>query len=277
MADPKLTTLPPLVRDTHITYPSPHILLITLNRPKAMNSITQAHDQELSSLFTWYDTQPSLRVCIITGSGRAFCTGADLAEWASQTISGGGNRVTPPDGFCGLSRRVGKKPVIAAVNGFAYGGGAEMVMNCDLVVASKRAVFGLSEAKIGVVATAGSLPRLCRLVGRMRASEMALTGRPVSADEGREWGFVNRVVEGGSEELVREAIKMAEDVVACSPDSVIVGREGIRQGWEGCGVEEGTQVVEKEWFPRMDQGENMKEGLKAFVEKRKPRWVDSKL
>ena len=103
---------------------------------------------------------------------------------------------------------------------------------------------------------------------------MALTERPLPAQEAREWGLVNKVMEGG---VVEEAIKMAEVICANSPDSVIVSREGVKLGWEGVGAEEGTRLLAENWYSRMDGGENMKEGVKSFVEKRKPRWVPSKL
>ncbi len=150
-----------------------------------------------------------------------------------------------------------------------------MIINADIVVADEGAQFGLPEAKIGVVALAGALTRLVRTVGRQRAMEMALTGRTLKAEEAREWGLVNRVV--GKGRCVEEAVRLAELIVANSPDSVIVSREGIKMGWEGVGAEEGTRLIQELWYKRMDKGENMKEGVRSFVEKRKPKWVPSKL
>ncbi len=150
-----------------------------------------------------------------------------------------------------------------------------MIINADIVIADQGAQFGLPEVTIGVVALAGALTRLTRTVGRQRAMEMTLTGRALSADEAREWGLVNKVVEKGR--CVEEAIKMAQLIAANSPDSVIVSREGVKMGWEGVGAEEGTRLVMENWYSRMDGGENMKEGVRSFVEKRKPRWVPSKL
>lgn len=154
----------------------------------------------------------------------------------------------------------------------------EMVVNCDVVVASKeQAKFGLPEVKRGVVALAGALPRLVRTLGRQRAMEMALTGRTYSAAQMQEWGIVNAVVEGGDDGVVAEAVRIAEEIAGNSPDSVIVSREGIKLGWEGVGAEEGSRLLEENWYSRMEGGENMREGLRAFVEKRGPRWVPSKL
>lgn len=183
----------------------------------------------------------------------------------------------PPSGFGGLSRRTGKKPIIAAVNGLSHGGGTEALINCDIVLAAPSAQIALPEVKRGVVALAGALPRLVRTVGRQRAMEMALTGRALGAEEAERWGLVNRVVGGGEGEVVREAVRVAEEIAANSPDSVIVSREGVKAGWEGMGVQEATDSTLRDWYVKMDKGENMREGVRAFVEKRKPRWVPSKL
>lgn len=176
-----------------------------------------------------------------------------------------------------MSRRGGKKPIICAVNGICFGGGCEMIINGDMVIAAKEAVFGLPEVTIGVVALAGALTRLVRTVGKQRAIELALTGRRLSAEEAREWGLVNKVVEGGADSVLKEALKMAAAIAGNSPDAVIVSREGIKLGWEGVGAEDGTVKLLQEWWTRIEGGENMREGVKSFVEKRKPKWVDSKL
>jgi len=187
----------------------------------------------------------------------------------------------PDAGFGGLSRRGGKKPVIAAVNGICFGGGCEMIINADMVIASENATFALPEVKRGVIALAGALPRLVRTVGKPRAMEMALTGRILGAVEAEKWGLVNKVVrkegDGGSSEVVKEAIRWAEMITENSPDAVIVSREGIKAGWEGISAEEGTLSVLEKWYPKINKGDNMIEGVRAFVEKRKPRWVPSKL
>jgi enoyl-CoA hydratase/carnithine racemase len=253
------STPPPSVQDSIISFPSPSILLITLNRPKSMNCINTQGHYELDALYKWFDAEPSLRCAILTGAGRAFCAGADLKEWDAANRPGANKdtkltreqeqRSMPPSGFGALSRRGGKKPVICAVNGVCFGGGCEMIINSDIVVADQGAQFGLPEAKIGVVALAGALPRLVRTVGRPRAMEMALTGRPLSAEEAREWGLINRVVEKGT--CVEEALKIAEAIAANSPDSVIVSREGIKMGWEGVGAEEGTRIVGEVWYSRV--------------------------
>lgn len=192
----------------------------------------------------------------------------------------------PNSGFGGLARRKGRKPVIAAVNGLCFGGGSEMIINSDLVIASSRSVFGLPEVKRGVVALAGALPRLVRTVGKQRAMDMALTGRNVLPNEAERWGLVNEVVDVGGKEVsleegnrvvVERALAVATVIAGNSPDSVLVSREGIKLGWEGIGADEATGMLSDTWVKRLYEGENIKEGLQAFVEKRAPVWKDSKL
>lgn len=182
----------------------------------------------------------------------------------------------PPTGFGGLSRRSGKKPIICAINGLCLGGGCEMIINADLVIASPKAFFGFPEVQRGVVAIAGALPRLIRTVGRQRAMEMVLTGRRVSAQEAERWGFVNQVV-AAEQDVVSRALEVAAQIAGNSPDAVIVSREGVKLGWEGVGAEEGSRLLVEGWSKKLNDGENIKEGLRAFVEKRKPVWLDSKL
>jgi enoyl-CoA hydratase/carnithine racemase len=278
----QFTTPPPSLKYSLLSFPEPSILLVTLNRPKALNCINSIGHYELDNLWKWLDAEPSLSVGILTGAGRAFCAGADLKEWNDRNIAAKTTiwtereqQTMPSTGFGALSRRGGKKPIICAVNGICFGGGCEMIINADMVVASSEAVFGLPEVTIGVVALAGALTRLVRSVGRPRAMEMALTGRRLGAEEAREWGLVNRVVAKGK--VVEEAVNLAKLIAANSPDSVIVSREGIKMGWEGVGAEEGTRLISENWYTRMYNGENMKEGVSSFVEKRKPVWVGSKL
>ena len=156
-----------------------------------------------------------------------------------------------------------------------------MAINADLVIASASAIFALPEVKLGVVAMAGALPRLIRTVGRQRAMEMALTGRNVGADEACRWGLVNKVVDatagGSSEEVVKMAVQMAMEIAGNSPDAVRVSREGLMMGWREGGVDEGDLKTMNDWYRKLEAGDNCKEGLRAFLEKRKPVWVDSKL
>lgn len=272
------------MQHTLITFPKPHVLLVTLNRPKAFNAIPRAQHPQLAALWDWYDAEPSLRCAVVTGAGRAFCAGADLKEWnekasAGTTVATPGERAASwaTSGFGGLSNRRGKKPVLAAVNGLCLGGGMEMVLAADMILAAPAARFGLPEVKIGVVAVAGALPRLTRIVGRQRASEMALLGRTYTAQEMRAWGVVNHIVAEGGGRVVDEALKWAVELTESSPDSVIVTRAGLLGGWDPVDPVKSTQDIDEGIYKLLDGGENQKEGVQSFVEKRLPVWTDSKL
>lgn len=271
----------PSVADAEVSFPAKHIMLVTLNRPKELNAIYRQMHTELNRLWDWYDSEPSLRCAVITGRGRAFCAGADLKEWDSQNeknVSSGNDRHASwaTSGFGGMSNRRGKKPIIAAVNGICLGGGMEMAINMDMVIAAEGAKFGLPEVKIGVVALAGALPRVIKTVGRQRAVEMALLGRMYTAKQMQEWGVVNKVVKS-PEDAVAEALNWAKEVAGNSPDSVIVSMAGLMGGWDGRDPVSATQVVDQGVYKQLDGGYNQKEGVRSFVEKRKPVWRDSKL
>ncbi|TLD03811.1 hypothetical protein PgNI_11297 [Pyricularia grisea] len=282
MSPPTFTTPPPEVANTLVTFPSPHVMLATLNRPKQLNAIPTFQHRDMELLWQWYDSEPTLRCAVLTGTGRAFCAGADLRQWndthAAAKDGEQPRRHVPiaTSGFGGMGNRVGKKPIVIACNGLAFGGGMEMVINADLVVAGTSAKFGLPEAGKGVVVLGGALPRLIRTVGKQRASELTLLGRTgYTPEQMRDWGIVNFVVDDAK--VLEEALKVAEEVASNSPDAVIVNREGLRLGWEGVGPELGTAILAQGMFGRIDGGENMQEGVRSFVERRKPKWVDSKL
>lgn len=275
MSSPKFARAPPEINIAKISFPAPRVLLVTISRPKALNAIDIKGSWELHSLFDWFDQEPSLWVAIVTGEGRTFSAGADLKAWNGE-IGSGSFREMPPSGFAGLSRRTGKKPVIAAVNGIAYGGGFEATVNCDLVIASATAKFCFPEVKRGVAPFAGAMPRLVRTIGKQRAMELMLTGRVLPAQEAKDWALVNVVCPEGRN-VVDEALEWAKVIAESSPDSVIVTRQGINWGWEGVGADEGTRISNSLWHPKLLAGDNIKEDLKAFVEKRNPKWTDSKL
>jgi enoyl-CoA hydratase/carnithine racemase len=235
-------------------------------------------------------------VAVLTGTGRAFCAGADLKEWDDLNRGKATDNKKPEEqgdvkpnpfdkpssrfprgGFGGMSNRGGMKPIIAAVNGICFGGGMEMAINCDLVIADgEKALFSLPEVTIGVVALAGALPRLARSVGRQRAAEMALGGGRYDARTMKEWGLVNEVV-GEKGKVVERAVEWARKLAGNSPDAVVVSREGLKLAAEGLGPEQATEWLIKGWYERIEKGENMLEGVKSFVERRKPLWKDSKL
>ena len=177
--------------------------------------------------------------------------------------------ILPPTGFCGISMRHGKKPILAAVNGLAVGGGVEVLINCDMVVCSPSSVLSLPDVKVGLSLLGGTLPLLVRKIGRGRATDMVLTGRNIGADEALRWGLVDRVVE----DPVGESIKIAKMIVENSPDAVWASREGIFLGLGGMGsFEAGKEFKDRYWAPFLREGKNSKEGIKAFVERRKPKW-----
>ncbi|KIV92752.1 hypothetical protein PV10_04021 [Exophiala mesophila] len=278
------TTIPaPTTDDPSVilSIPAPHILLVTINRVKQMNSIPSAVHWYLHRVFTWFDREPTLRVAVITGAGpKAFCAGQDLIEIGTRDPKEAEEKpylaMHPPTGFAGVSRRVGKKPVIAAVNGFALGGGFEIVLNCDMVVASSNATFGLPEALRGIYAGAGGLPRLVRNVGIPLASEISMTGRTLTAAEALKYNLINSISKSQAS-LIDEAVALATKVANISPDAIIVTRAGLREAWETASVERGYELVDSRFREGLMTGENTREGLAAFREKRKPVWKPSKL
>ncbi|KAF7717880.1 Enoyl-CoA hydratase [Penicillium ucsense] len=265
------------VRHSHfsVTFPQERVVLVTLNRVDKLNSIAQSTSREIQQIWELFDQDESLWVGIITGSGRAFCTGADLHEWNEMNRFGVVNKMTAP-GLAGLPRRNGKKPIIAAVNGICMGGGFEMVANCDLVIASSSATFALPEVKRGIVPVAGCLPRLTGTLGLQRTMDLALTGRTISAQTLYEWGLISRLV-SPDHNLLDAAIALAAELCGNSPEALIVGRRGIRLGWEYGDVEQAVSTLEEEWYPRLVKGHNFREGIQAFTEKRPPQWMNSKL
>ncbi|KAH0493341.1 hypothetical protein TgHK011_000015 [Trichoderma gracile] len=252
------SSLPP--KHFHVSFPQDHVIQVTLNRPDKLNCIDKTTSQQIADIWQKLDEDENLWVGIITGNGRAFCTGADLQA----------------PGLAGLPRRRGKKPIIAAVNGICMGGGFEMIANCDMVIASSTAVFSLSEIKRGIVPVAGCLPRLTRTIGLQRTMDLVLTGRAVPAKTLHEWGLVSQLVDS-AEDVAQVAVRVAQDMCKNSPDALIVGRLGVRLSWEVGNVEEAVSMLANEWYPRLVSGPNFAEGIRAFVEKRQPKWVAPKL
>ncbi|EJP64794.1 Mevalonyl-coenzyme A hydratase sidH [Beauveria bassiana] len=277
MAD-KLETQPPEVTVYELSYPAPYVLLVTINREKSMNAIHTDGHYEGERLFQWFDDEPSLRVAVITGKGKkAFCAGQDLKMLMERQLSGEQSNVAtlPPTGFGGLSRRLGKKPVIAAVNGLALGGGFELALNCDMVVASPTATFGLPEVKRGVWAGAGGIPRVVRIFGMQLASEIVLAARTLTAEEVRHHGFAR--IAASQDSVVPEAVALAEQITESSPDAIIISRAGLREAWETASVERAAQIMDERYMRQLLNGENIKLGLMAFASKEKPKWVPSKM
>ena len=241
--------------------------VITLNRPERMNALHSPAHFELEEIFNEFSTDPDAWVAIITGSGeRAFCAGNDLRYQAE-----GGKLERNPMGFAGLTSRFDlKKPIIAAVNGVAMGGGFEIALACDLIIASENARFALPEPKDGLAALAGGMHRLPRQIGMKRAMGMMLTGRTVEAQEGLSLGFVNEVV--AHQNLMDSAKKWAESIMECSPTSVRTTKDVAMSGLSHASVE---TAMEQKYDSVADlfTGEDFVEGPLAFSEKRKPNWT----
>jgi len=237
--------------------------IVQLNRPKVLNALNFEVMSELVSALEELDRENAVKVIILTGSERSFAAGADLAEMS---------QATPVDLVLGrrfeLWDRIRKisKPIIAAVSGYCLGGGNELAMNCDLIVASETATFGQPEVNVGIIPGAGGTQRLPRVVGKYKAMEMILTGKSVSADEAYRIGLVNRVVP--PESLMEEAKKIATDIASKPPISIRSAKEAILKAQDTT-LEVGLEF-ERKAFYMLFATEDGKEGMKAFLEKRKP-------
>ncbi|MBM29343.1 MAG: enoyl-CoA hydratase [Gammaproteobacteria bacterium] len=244
---------------------SNHILTVTINRPERLNALHPPGNAELGEVFDDFASNDDLWVAIITGAGRGFSAGNDLRHQAE-----GGERVPTPRGFGGLSSRWDlTKPVIAAVNGVAMGGGFEIALSCDLIIASDQALFALPEPKVGLAALAGGLQRLPRQIGVKRALGMILTGRHVPAAEGKELGFVNEVVP--HDQLMDEARRWAGMILECAPLSIRASKDVVYQSLSIGSLKESMEMP-YDSVKAMNTGEDFVEGPLAFSEKRKPNW-----
>ena len=241
--------------------------IITINRPKVMNSLHPAANAELATVFDEFAADPAAWVAIITGEGdRAFSAGNDL----KHTASGDGGLGIGPMGFGGLTGRYDLvKPVIAAVNGVAMGGGFEIALACDLIVASEHALFALPEPRVGLAALAGGMQRLPRQIGLKRAMGMLLTGRRVSAAEGQELGFVNEVVPHA--ELLPAARRWADQILECAPLSVRASKQVAQQSLDIASLADACSAHYSE-IGTLLKSEDVREGPRAFAEKRPPVW-----
>ena len=243
------------------------ILRVTIERPEVLNALHPPANVELGALFDEFARDPDLWVAIITGAGdRAFSAGNDLKYQAA----GRGRVEMPASGFGGLTSRFDlDKPVIAAVNGLAMGGGFEIVLACDLVVASEKAVFALPEPRVGLAALAGGLHRLPRQIPLKQAMGMLLTGRRISAGEAHALGLVNEVV--APDDVLSAAQRWADRILECSPVSVRTSKAVALAGLRHASLEE-AMGQRYDAIRRLVGSEDFREGPRAFAEKRPPRW-----
>jgi len=240
--------------------------IVTLNRPEVMNAVHSAASHELEAVWDEFAARDDLWVGIITGAGdRAFSAGNDLKVQAA-----GKRGPHPRSGFGGLAWRFDlHKPLIAAVNGVAMGGGFEMALACDIIVASENAVFALPEPRVGLIAASGGIHRLPRIIPQKQALGMILTGRRVPASEGHTLGFVNEVVPAG--QALAAARRWAQLILECSPMAVRASKEAFNRGFDEASLEKAIKTVYPAQQANMDSRDFI-EGPKAFAEKRKPDW-----
>ncbi|WP_299308395.1 enoyl-CoA hydratase-related protein [uncultured Croceicoccus sp.] len=244
------------------------VTLITLNRPKALNALNSQVLEDLIAAFAEYEKDDSQRCAVLTGSGeKAFAAGADIKEMVDKSSA----QFFTEDFFAGWTSRLVKavrKPWIAAVNGFALGGGCELAMMADFIIASDTAMFGQPEIKLGVAPGMGGSQRLTRAVGKAKAMDMCLTGRNMNAEEAERSGLVSRVVPAA--ELMDEAMKAAEAIAGMAPLAAMVNKEMVDAAFETT-LDQGL-LFERRAFQILTATEDRQEGMQAFVEKRAAQW-----
>jgi len=242
-----------------------NVLIVTLNRPEAKNAANKALAEGVAAAMDRLDSDPDLRVGIITGAGGTFCSGMDLKGFLA-----GETPQVPGRGFAGLTEAPPKKPLIAAVDGYALAGGFEIALACDLIVANKDSKFGIPEVKRGLAAAAGGLVRLPRQIPQRLAMELALTGDFVSAARAYDMGLINRIVDGPA---LEGALALAEAISANGPLAVAASKQVIReqQDWS-----QGEQWKKQyELTAQVFSSNDAREGAAAFAQKRAPNWTGS--
>ncbi len=255
----------PMTYETILVDTKGRVGIITLNRPQALNALNRALIGELSQAVDAFEADDNIGCILITGSEKAFAAGADIKEMADKTFieaylgnfTAGWDRVAQA-----------RKPIVAAVAGFALGGGCELAMQCDIIIAADNAKFGQPEIKLGVIPGIGGTQRLTHALGKAKAMDMILTGRMMDAAEAERAGLVARVVPAAS--VMDEAMKVADTIANMSLPSVLAGKEAVNRAFES-GLAEGV-VFERRIFHALFATDDQKEGMKAFVEKRKAAW-----
>ena len=245
-----------------------NVLEVTLNRPEAYNALFSAAHFELAEIFDEFERDQDLWVAIVTGAGeKAFCSGNDLKVSVS-----GGDMSMPASGFAGLCSRTDReKPVIAAVNGVAMGGGLEIVLACDLAIADPMASFALPEVKVGLFAAAGGVQRLTRQIGEKAAMELILTGRKLGADEASALGLINSISASG--DVMGAARALAQTIAGNSPTSIRASKR-VLNAVDDLGKWDKALALSQAEIAQLIQSKDAREGMTAFVQKRKPNWVN---
>jgi len=240
------------------------VALVTLDRPKALNALSNELIDELAQILWKHDADENIGAIVLTGSEKAFAAGADIAAMQGWTYMDVYKQDYLGGNWESLKRI--RKPIIAAVAGYALGGGCELAMLCDFIIAADNAKFGQPEIKLGVIPGFGGTQRLPRAVGKAKAMDLILTGRMMDAEEAERAGLVARIVPG--ERLLEEAMQAAETIASYSLPSVIMAKECVNTAYEG--TLNDTLLFERRNFHALFSTEDQKEGMQAFVEKRKP-------
>jgi len=243
-----------------------HVGLITLNRPQALNALNNQLMREVMDALDAFDKDDDIGAMVITGNDKVFAAGADIKEMADKNIL----QMMDADHVAVFGRILTiQKPVIAAVSGWALGAGCELSLSCDMIIASDTAKFGQPEINIGVIPGAGGTQRLIRAVGKALAMEMILNDRKLTAQEALHYGLVNRVVPVG--DFLNVAIILADEIAARAPLAVRAAKRMINHSYESF-LKDGL-AEEKQVFYNLFASEDQKEGMQAFIEKRKPNWT----
>ena len=240
-----------------------HIALVRLNRPKVLNALSTDLMQELVDCFLTLDKNPTVRVIILTGSDRAFAAGADIGQMMEATPI---DQINDQRFRTWEMLRLITKPVIAAVNGFALGGGCELAMSCDLIIAGDEAKFSQPEIKIGTIPGAGGTQRLTRAIGKSKAMMMVLTGDMIDAQTACDWGLVAKVVP--AETLLQETFELAKTISERAPVAVRLAKEAVNKSFEMT-LKDGMDFERRNFYLTFSSADQ-KEGMKAFIEKRNP-------
>lgn len=238
------------------------LMRVTLARPEVLNSLNAAACFELHEAWNAFDADPELWVAIVTGEGRAFCAGHDLADGPDEPM--------PASGWAGISERAPiAKPIIAAVNGHAYGGGLEIALAADIVIVDENAKLALSEPRVGAIALGGGAQRLIRKMPAAIAMGMLLTGRTITAADAARWGLANEIAPAGTALAVAQ--RWAEEILACSPLAVRATKLLALEALEG-NLPQTIKARSAEWAQQVFKWEDTQEGIAAFGAKRKPVW-----